>query len=73
MPEITGGPTARRRERRAAALLGFVLLTDDLVEIPAYSGQTINTLVGLDTAGTITGLRIVRHSEPIVLIGLPTR
>jgi len=51
-------------------LLGYVFLTDDLVEIPGYSGETMNTLVGLDTQGAITGIRIVRHSEPIVLIGL---
>lgn len=51
-------------------LLGLVFLSDDLVDVPAYSGKTINTLVGIDTEGTITGIRIVRHSEPIVLIGL---
>jgi NosR/NirI family nitrous oxide reductase transcriptional regulator len=57
-------------ERR---LLGYVLLTDDLVDVPGYSGKTMNTLVGIDTEGTITGIRIVRHSEPIVLIGLAER
>ena len=30
----------------------------------------MNTLVGMDTRGLLTGVRIVRHSEPIVLIGL---
>ncbi|MFQ5789836.1 MAG: FMN-binding protein, partial [Acidobacteriota bacterium] len=55
---------------RGERLVGYVFLTDDLVEIPGYSGQTLNTLVGMDTEGTITGLKIVRHSEPIVLIGL---
>ena len=65
------GPAGGEGEATAERpLLGFVFLTDDLVEIPAYSGQTINTLVGMDTAGRITGLRIVRHAEPIVLIGL---
>jgi len=54
----------------ARTLLGYVFLTDDLVKIPGYSGHTINTLVGMDTAGKITGVKIVRHSEPIVLIGL---
>ncbi len=51
-------------------LVGFVFLTDDLVDIPGYSGETMNTLVGMDTEGTITGIKIVHHSEPIVLIGL---
>ena len=52
-------------------VVGLVFLTDDIVDIPGYSGQTMNTLVGIDMEGTITGLRIVRHAEPIVLIGLP--
>ena len=51
-------------------LVGYVFLTDELVDIPGYSGETMNTLVGMDTAGTITGVKIVHHSEPIVLIGL---
>jgi len=51
-------------------LLGYVLLTDDLVEVPGYSGHTLNTLVGMNGDGVITGIKIVRHSEPIVLIGL---
>jgi len=54
----------------ARALVGYVLLTDDLVEIPGYSGHTLNTLVGMDGGGKITGIKIVQHSEPIVLIGL---
>lgn len=60
------GPTGGRDR----ALVGYVLLSDDLVETPGYSGHTLNTLVGLDPEGVITGIRIVRHSEPIVLIGL---
>lgn len=51
--------------------VGVVFLTDDVVDIPGYSGETLNTLVGMDMSGTITGVRIVRHAEPIVLIGLP--
>ena len=51
-------------------LAGFVFLTDDLVDVPGYSGETMNTLVGMNTEGTIVGIKIVRHSEPIVLIGL---
>ena len=53
-----------------AELVGYAFLTDDLVDVPGYSGETMNTLVGMDTAGVITGIQIVRHSEPIVLIGL---
>lgn len=52
-------------------LVGYVFLTDDLVDIPGYSGETMNTLVGMTVEGTIASVKIVHHSEPIVLIGLP--
>ncbi|MAG72061.1 MAG: hypothetical protein CL471_17490 [Acidobacteria bacterium] len=52
-------------------VVGYVFLTDDLVDIPGYSGESMNTLVGMNADGAITGVKIVRHSEPIVLIGLP--
>jgi len=58
------------RDESDESLHGFVLLTDDLVDVPGYSGETMNTLVGMDLEGNLTGVRIVRHAEPIVLIGL---
>ncbi|HYX67431.1 MAG TPA: 4Fe-4S binding protein [Burkholderiales bacterium] len=63
-------------EPRAAAvyageqLLGYVFLTDDVVRIPAYSGKPINSLVGIDTGGRITGVAIVEHAEPILAVGI---
>jgi NosR/NirI family nitrous oxide reductase transcriptional regulator len=51
-------------------LIGYVFLSDDLTRIPGYSGQSINTLLGIDISGMITGVKIVEHSEPIVLLGL---
>lgn len=63
--EAYGSGVGKSRE-----LLGYVFLTDDLTEIPGYSGHSLNTLVGIDPEGTITGVKIVHHSEPIVLIGL---
>ena len=51
-------------------LAGYVFLTDDAVRIPAYSGKPINSLVGIDTAGRITGVAIVEHSEPILAVGI---
>lgn len=55
---------------RGAELLGYVFLTEDVVRIPAYSGRPINTLVGFDLSGRITGLSIVRHEEPILAVGI---
>ncbi|MBI2314009.1 MAG: 4Fe-4S binding protein [Betaproteobacteria bacterium] len=55
---------------RGDELLGYVFFTQDAVRIPAYSGQPINTLVGFDLAGRITGVSIVHHEEPILAVGI---
>lgn len=51
-------------------LLGYVFQTNDLVELPGFSGDKINLLIGLDTRGKIKGIRILEHHEPIFLHGL---
>ena len=55
---------------RGKALLGYAYLTTDVVRIPAYSGKPINTLVGFDLGGRITGIEVVQHEEPILVIGI---
>lgn len=50
---------------------GWVALSTDYVSIKAYSGKPLVTLVGLDPDGIITGARVVHHSEPILLVGIP--
>ena len=52
-------------------LVGYVFLSTDVVDIPAYSGKPIVTLIGMDTTGIITGVRVLKHSEPILLAGIP--
>lgn len=52
-------------------LLGYVFLSTDIVDIPAYSGKPVVTLIGMDTAGRIVGIKILKHSEPILLVGIP--
>ncbi|HEX9626960.1 MAG TPA: 4Fe-4S binding protein [Acidiferrobacterales bacterium] len=56
--------------RRAGRLLGYVFQTFDVLNIPGYSGRPINNLVGLDTEGRITGVAIVFHEEPVLVIGI---
>jgi NosR/NirI family nitrous oxide reductase transcriptional regulator len=51
--------------------IGYVFLSTDVVDIPAYSGKPVVTLIGMDTAGTIVGVKILKHSEPILLVGIP--
>lgn len=50
---------------------GYVFLsnkwTEDLI---GYSGKHMETLIGMNTDGVITGVKLLFHSEPIVLIGL---
>ncbi len=55
---------------REGKVVGYVFLTDDVVAIPAYSGKPISTLVGLDLQARITGLTIVQHQEPILVVGI---
>jgi NosR/NirI family transcriptional regulator, nitrous oxide reductase regulator len=50
--------------------LGYIFFTDDVLPIPAYSGKPVNCLVGFDLHGKITGVRIVHHEEPILVVGL---
>ncbi len=52
-------------------LVGYVFLSTDIVDIPAYSGKPVVTLIGMDTKGIIAGIRILKHSEPILLAGIP--
>ena len=51
--------------------VGLQFETNDVAPIPAYSGEPVNMLVGMDMAGVITGVRVLEHSEPIMLVGIP--
>lgn len=76
-------PLARRFSKRMGSpryvrafgaddrLLGYVFLSTDVVDIPAYSGKPVITLIGMDAKGVITGVRVLKHSEPILLAGIP--
>ncbi|MDH4133896.1 MAG: regulator of nitric oxide reductase transcription, partial [Gammaproteobacteria bacterium] len=66
-PEKTPPATAVYRGDR---LLGYALLSTDVVQIPAYSGKPITTLIGFDLTGKITGVEIVQHEEPILAVGI---
>ena len=52
-------------------LLGFVYLNSDFANATGYSGKPIQILVGIDQKGVLTGLKLVEHKEPIVLVGIP--
>jgi NosR/NirI family nitrous oxide reductase transcriptional regulator len=67
--EFTGEPLAAP-VYRDEELLGYLMRTSDIAPIPAYSGEPITLLVGLDVEGRITGLEITEHSEPILVVGI---
>lgn len=54
-------------------LVGWVVLSNDVVDINGYSGKPLSTLVGLSQEGSITGGKVVHHSEPILLVGIPEK
>jgi transcriptional regulator of nitric oxide reductase len=51
-------------------LLGYVFYSRVVAASVGYSGKPLNVLVGLDLAGRITGLELVEHHEPILVIGV---
>ena len=59
-PVLKGGET-----------IGWAFVTSDFVSTTGYSGKPIHTLVAVDLKAHVAGVRLVKHSEPIVLIGIP--
>ena len=56
---------------RGDQLQGFIYLNSNFANAVGYSGKPIHILVGIDPKGVITGLKLVDHKEPIVLVGIP--
>ena len=79
-PQSTSiGDKAPLAEGKAAAwtvyngeeVIGYGFDTNDVVNIPAYSGKPINTLIVMDTEGKLLATRVLEHHEPILLVGIP--
>lgn len=51
--------------------IGWAFITSDFVSTTGYSGKPIHTMVAVDEAARVIGVELVKHSEPIVLIGIP--
>ena len=75
------GPDAQLRERviddaavfeawRGDAFLGMALTTWDLVRSVGYSGQPIDIWAAVDSSGTVIVARLMRQTEPLLVIGL---
>lgn len=53
--------------------VGFAFLNSDFVNATGYSGKPIHMLVAVDMAGIVQTVKLVKHHEPIVLIGIPEK
>jgi NosR/NirI family nitrous oxide reductase transcriptional regulator len=51
--------------------VGWAFVTSDLVSTTGYSGKPIDVLVAVGTDAVLRGVKLVKHSEPIVLVGIP--
>lgn len=51
--------------------IAFAFLTSDFVGTTGYSGKPIHVVAAIDHDAVLTGVKLVKHSEPIVLIGIP--
>ena len=74
----TQGPAAPRRGLYDQAselrkLLGYVMLSTDITDTPAYSGKLVVTLIGMDTARPLLWAKVLKHSEPILLLAFLNR
>ncbi len=54
-------------------VIGWAARSTDVVDIQAYSGKPLITLVGIDRRGIIVGAKLLKHSEPILLAGIPEK
>ncbi len=59
-PVLKGGET-----------VAWAFLTSDFVGTTGYSGKPIHVVGAIDADAILTGAKLVEHSEPIILIGIP--
>lgn len=60
-----------RTVHAADEIIGYAYESQAVVDIPAYSGKPINMHVILDAQGFIRDAYVLKHQEPILLIGIP--
>lgn len=51
-------------------LLGYAYETIDHSRLQGFAGKPISMLIGLDTKGRFTGIKMLNHHEPVFLHGL---
>lgn len=53
--------------------IGYAFVTSDFVSTTGYSGKPIHVMVAIASDGNLLRAELVKHSEPIVLVGIPER
>ncbi|WP_394200081.1 4Fe-4S binding protein [Litoreibacter albidus] len=56
---------------KGGSAIGWAFITSDFVSTTGYSGKPIHTMVAVDEDAQVIGVSLVKHYEPIVLIGIP--
>ena len=56
---------------RGGRVLAWAFLTSDLAGTVGYSGKPIHVLAAVSPDTRLAGARLIGHSEPIVLVGIP--
>ncbi|MCW8884165.1 MAG: NosR/NirI family protein [Motiliproteus sp.] len=51
-------------------LIGYAYQSQELVNLPGFSGKPIKLLIGLDIKGRFSGVKVLAHHEPVFLHGL---
>ncbi len=64
--DIAVAPVMKDGER-----IAWAFITTDFVSTIGYSGKPIHVMVAIDDDARIVGADLVKHSEPIVLVGIP--
>jgi NosR/NirI family nitrous oxide reductase transcriptional regulator len=53
--------------------VGYIAINADFSEIIGYSGKPIHVAIGFNNNSEVQGVQLLKHSEPIVLIGIPEK
>ncbi len=69
--EVKGDAAFATGYNAKGEVVGWVARSTDLVDIKAYSGKPLVTLISLGPDGIIAGARLIEHGEPILLVGIP--
>jgi NosR/NirI family nitrous oxide reductase transcriptional regulator len=57
--------------KKGGETVAWAFLTSDFVGTTGYSGKPIHVVAAISLDAVLTGVELVKHSEPIVLIGIP--